>query len=183
MNPLKLKTAIQEKHASVITPGQRVEFDVEAFPNRTFKGKIAYVSPAVDQATRTFPVEALVDNTDRVLKPGFFAKGVGPHHSRRERAGGARRRGLDAGRRLDGLRHRGRQGAAAAGDARRAPGQARGRSTTGLKGDETLATTQSEPARDRRRRCAPARAKRARRAAQAGGGRRGEGGGRRGARQ
>jgi multidrug efflux pump subunit AcrA (membrane-fusion protein) len=37
---------------------------------------VAYVSPAVDQATRTFPVEALVDNTDRVLKPGFFAKGV-----------------------------------------------------------------------------------------------------------
>jgi len=76
VNPLKLKTAIQEKHASVIRPGQGVEFNVEAFLNRTFKGKIAYVSPAVDQATRTFPVEALVENTDRVLKPGFFAKGV-----------------------------------------------------------------------------------------------------------
>jgi hypothetical protein len=34
------------------------------------------VSPAVDQATRTFAVEALVENNDRVLKPGFFAKGV-----------------------------------------------------------------------------------------------------------
>jgi RND family efflux transporter MFP subunit len=76
VNPLKLKTAIQEKHASVIRPGQSVEFAVEAFPNRTFKGEIAYVSPAVDQATRTFPVEALVENRDRVLKPGFFAKGV-----------------------------------------------------------------------------------------------------------
>jgi len=76
VNPLKLKTAIQEKHASVIRPGQGVQFNVEAFQGRTFKGKIAYVSPAVDQATRTFPVEALVDNTDRVLKPGFFAKGV-----------------------------------------------------------------------------------------------------------
>ena len=32
--------------------------------------------PAVDQATRTFAVEALVDNADRVLKPGFFAKGT-----------------------------------------------------------------------------------------------------------
>jgi RND family efflux transporter MFP subunit len=76
VNPLKLKTAIQEKNASLIRPGQGVEFNVEAFLNRTFKGKIAYVSPAVDQATRTFPVEALVENTDRVLKPGFFAKGV-----------------------------------------------------------------------------------------------------------
>ena len=76
MTPLKLKTAIQEKHASLITPGQAVEFNVEAFLDRTFKGKIAYVSPAVDQATRTFAVEALVDNNDRQLKPGFFAKGV-----------------------------------------------------------------------------------------------------------
>jgi len=76
MNPLKLKTAIQEKHASLIRPGQAVEFDVEAFLTRKFTGKIAYVSPAVDQATRTFAVEALVDNADRQLKPGFFAKGV-----------------------------------------------------------------------------------------------------------
>jgi RND family efflux transporter MFP subunit len=76
MTPLKLKTAIQEKHASLIKPGQAVEFDVEAFLNKKFKGKIAYVSPAVDQATRTFAVEALVDNSDRQLKPGFFAKGV-----------------------------------------------------------------------------------------------------------
>jgi RND family efflux transporter MFP subunit len=76
MSPLKLKTAIQEKHASLITPGQTVEFDVEAFLNRKFKGRVAYVSPAIDQATRTFAVEALVDNGDRQLKPGFFAKGV-----------------------------------------------------------------------------------------------------------
>jgi membrane fusion protein, multidrug efflux system len=76
VHPLKLKTAIQEKYAALIRPGQTVTFGVEAFPSRTFDGRVAYVSPAVDQATRTFPVEALVDNTDRVLKPGFFTKGV-----------------------------------------------------------------------------------------------------------
>ncbi|MBW8861813.1 MAG: efflux RND transporter periplasmic adaptor subunit [Acidobacteria bacterium] len=76
MNPLKLKTAIQEKFAGLIRPGQAVEFAVEAFPGRMFAGKVAYVGPAVDQATRTFAVEALVDNNDRMLKPGFFTKGV-----------------------------------------------------------------------------------------------------------
>lgn len=76
VSPLTLKTAIQEKHASLIKPGQVIEFDVEAFVNRKFKGTIAYVSPAVDQTTRTFAVEALVDNGDRQLKPGFFTKGV-----------------------------------------------------------------------------------------------------------
>lgn len=34
------------------------------------------MSPAVDQATRTFPVEILVDNSDLSLKPGFFTKGT-----------------------------------------------------------------------------------------------------------
>ena len=75
MHPLKLKTAIQEKHAAMIKPGQQVQFFVEAFPTRPFSGKIAYVSPAVDQTTRTFAVEAIVENVDRQLKPGFFAKG------------------------------------------------------------------------------------------------------------
>jgi RND family efflux transporter MFP subunit len=76
MNPLKLRTAIQEKFASVIKNGQSVEFVVEAYPGETFKGDVAYISPAVDQTTRTFPVEVLVANADRRLKPGFFAKGV-----------------------------------------------------------------------------------------------------------
>ena len=152
MNPLKLKTAIQEKHASLIRPGQAVEFNVEAFLNRKFKGKIAYVSPAVDQATRTFAVEALVENTDRQLKPGFFAKGVVltkvdenvlavPEDAISTLAGvstvyviedgKARQQQVTLGARQDKLVE----------------------ITSGLKGDETLATTQSEPARDRRRRC------------------------------
>jgi RND family efflux transporter MFP subunit len=76
LNPLKLKTAIQEKNAGVIKAGQSVDFIVEAFPERVFHGKVQYVSPAVDQTTRTFPVEVLVENADRALKPGFFAKGT-----------------------------------------------------------------------------------------------------------
>jgi RND family efflux transporter MFP subunit len=76
VNPLKLRTAIQERHAGAISPGLGVEFHVEPFPSEVFRGKVAYVSPAVDQATRTFVVEALVDNPDRRLKPGLFAKGT-----------------------------------------------------------------------------------------------------------
>jgi len=76
MSPLKLRTGVQERHAGVVEPGQPVQFRVEAFGDRVFTGKVAYVSPALDQTMRTFTVEALVDNPDRLLKPGFFAKGV-----------------------------------------------------------------------------------------------------------
>jgi RND family efflux transporter MFP subunit len=52
-----------------------VDFKVEPYPNDTFHGKIAFISPAVDQATRTFTAEILVENPGRKLKPGFFTKG------------------------------------------------------------------------------------------------------------
>lgn len=76
VNPLKLRTGVQERHAGIIQPGQPVEFRVESFGDTVFHGKIAYVSPSLDQTMRTFTVEALVDNSDRRLKPGFFAKGA-----------------------------------------------------------------------------------------------------------
>jgi RND family efflux transporter MFP subunit len=76
MNPLKVKTAIQERYAGLVKAGLPAEFAVESAPGEKFRGKVAHISPSVDQATRTFTVEILVDNKDRRLKPGFFAKGV-----------------------------------------------------------------------------------------------------------
>lgn len=76
MDPLKVSTAAQEKYAGVIKPGMPIQFSVESYPNDTFRGRIVSVSPAVDQSTRTFAVEAELPNPDHRLKPGFFAKGV-----------------------------------------------------------------------------------------------------------
>ncbi len=76
MNPLKLVTAVQEKYAHAIRKDQQVEFRVESLPDTVFRGKVAFISPALDQATRTLPVEVLVDNANRQLKPGFFAQGA-----------------------------------------------------------------------------------------------------------
>jgi membrane fusion protein, multidrug efflux system len=76
VHPLKLRTGVQERYAGVIQAGQLVEFRVESFGDTVFSGKVAFVGPSLDQTMRTFTVEALVDNRDRRLKPGFFAKGV-----------------------------------------------------------------------------------------------------------
>src|SRR5437870_2803807 len=75
MNPLKLKTGIQEKYTNLIRENLSVDFMVEPYPKEMFHGKIAFISPAVDQSTRTFAVEILVDNPAHRLKPGLFAKG------------------------------------------------------------------------------------------------------------
>lgn len=41
----------------------------------TFLGEIDYVAPTVDEHTRTGLARIVVDNTDRVWKPGMFIKG------------------------------------------------------------------------------------------------------------
>ncbi len=76
MNPLKVRASIQERYAGLVRSDMPVEFEVEAYPGTKFQGKVAYISPSVDPATRTFPVEILVDNAQRLLRPGFFVKGV-----------------------------------------------------------------------------------------------------------
>ena len=42
-------------------------------PTRVFTGRLARISPASNPENRSVAVEALVDNHERTLKPGFFA--------------------------------------------------------------------------------------------------------------
>jgi membrane fusion protein (multidrug efflux system) len=74
VDPLKVIAEIPEKMAPWIHGGQPVQLHVDAYPQRTFIGKVSRISPAVNTATRAFPFEALVPNTDGQLKPGTFAR-------------------------------------------------------------------------------------------------------------
>lgn len=73
-NPLKLRGMIPERFAPEVRTGQMAELRVDPFPNRVFRGTLTRISPSVEVASRSFVVEALVENPERLLKPGFFAK-------------------------------------------------------------------------------------------------------------
>ncbi len=55
--------------------GQDVEFTVDALPGKKFTGKISYVDPMLNSATRTAGVRLNVKNEDNLLKPGMLATG------------------------------------------------------------------------------------------------------------
>ncbi len=74
VDPLKVIAEIPEKMAPWIKDGQPVQLHVDAYPDKTFIGKVSRISPAVNTATRAFPFEALVPNKDALLKPGTFAR-------------------------------------------------------------------------------------------------------------
>ncbi|HEY3137019.1 MAG TPA: efflux RND transporter periplasmic adaptor subunit [Blastocatellia bacterium] len=78
IDPLRVRLKVPEKMAAWVKTGQEVTIAVEAFPDRAFTGKISRINPSVDQQTRAFEVEALIENHQAMLKPGFFVKATIP---------------------------------------------------------------------------------------------------------
>ncbi len=74
-NPLKLVATVPERYSGEVRVGQPAAISVEAYPGRTFAGKISRLNPTIDQDNRTFNVEVLVPNDEHLLRPGSFAKG------------------------------------------------------------------------------------------------------------
>lgn len=68
-----IEAEVYEKDIPFLAPGQPVEATVEAWPNRTFTGKLALIYPQIDLATRTNRVRIVLDNPDHSLRPGMFA--------------------------------------------------------------------------------------------------------------
>ncbi|MDQ8185498.1 efflux RND transporter periplasmic adaptor subunit [Pelagicoccus sp. SDUM812002] len=76
MSELWLQLEAYESDLAWLRFGQTVTFSVEAYPGQTFTGKVAFIEPELDRATRTVSVRVNVKNNDRKLKPGMFAKAI-----------------------------------------------------------------------------------------------------------
>jgi multidrug resistance efflux pump len=73
-HPLKLRSKVPERYAGEVRSDQRIELEsMEGVASP--QGRIARLSPAVEPASRTFEIEALIDNQSNALRPGAFAKG------------------------------------------------------------------------------------------------------------
>ena len=73
IDPLRLELTIPEQNMGAVKEGQEVMFQVGAFPDRTFTGVVHYIGPAVRATTRDLVFEAMVQNKDKLLRPGLFA--------------------------------------------------------------------------------------------------------------
>lgn len=74
INPLRLRAEIPESSAAAVRIGQTINVSVDAFPNRTFAGRVVRIGPSLDEKTRALTVEAEVANSGNLLRPGMFAK-------------------------------------------------------------------------------------------------------------
>jgi multidrug efflux pump subunit AcrA (membrane-fusion protein) len=73
INPLRIRIDVPEQAIPEVSVGQSVSVTTSAWPDKNFSGRIARISPSVSANSRTLTVEAEVENSSGVLKPGQFA--------------------------------------------------------------------------------------------------------------
>jgi HlyD family secretion protein len=71
---VRLVANVVEKDLKELETGNQTRVQVDAFPGETFTGRIARVSPVLDPATRTAPIEIEIPNPTYRLKPGMYAR-------------------------------------------------------------------------------------------------------------
>ncbi len=64
---------VYEHQIGLVRPGQAVEATVEAYPGQAFPGKVEFIQPHLDPATRSVEVRFAVANPGHRLRPGMFA--------------------------------------------------------------------------------------------------------------
>jgi len=74
MDRVKVVISVIEKDLPKIKTGQTAEVKVDAYPDKSFSGKVSLVSPVIDRLTRSASIEITLSNPGHLLKPGMYAQ-------------------------------------------------------------------------------------------------------------
>lgn len=74
IRPVKLMVNVSESLFTKVKKGHEVDIRLDVYGDEVFKGKVNLVYPTIDPATRTFPVEIKIANSDERVRPGMFAR-------------------------------------------------------------------------------------------------------------
>lgn len=63
-----------EQDIGLLKNGAKATMRINAYPDKTFSGRVTYVYPTLNAETRTVPVRVELSNPGGLLKPGMFAQ-------------------------------------------------------------------------------------------------------------
>jgi membrane fusion protein (multidrug efflux system) len=69
---LQMDFSIPERYAGRVSLDQEVEVTVASHPGQRFAAELDFISPSIDEASRTLALRAVVPNPDGRLRPGSF---------------------------------------------------------------------------------------------------------------
>ncbi|MBI4807864.1 MAG: efflux RND transporter periplasmic adaptor subunit [Nitrosomonadales bacterium] len=64
---------VPEQDIGQVQPGARTQVTADAYPERSFDGRVAFIYPTLNSATRTVQVRIEIANPKALLKPAMFA--------------------------------------------------------------------------------------------------------------
>ncbi|MGQ3297621.1 efflux RND transporter periplasmic adaptor subunit [Reyranella sp.] len=73
MDPIFVDFLLPQQAVAQIAVGDKVRAKIDAFPGRTFEGKITAINPKIETGSRNVQVRATLPNADQKLMPGMFA--------------------------------------------------------------------------------------------------------------
>jgi membrane fusion protein (multidrug efflux system) len=76
IDELKVGFSVPEVFLSQLSPGQRVDITVDAWPGEVYEGSVYAINPHVDINGRALQVRATLTNHDLKLRPGLLARVV-----------------------------------------------------------------------------------------------------------
>ncbi len=74
INEIKVIAKVLESEVGKIRVGREVDLSFSAYPEKTFKGKVAAVSPVINPEDKTCAVHIVVANPQEEIKPGMHAE-------------------------------------------------------------------------------------------------------------
>lgn len=74
LDALKVEFRLPERYYRVIAEGGRVTAEPDALPGERYEGQIYAIAPMIDINGRSVAVKARLDNVNRRLRPGMFAR-------------------------------------------------------------------------------------------------------------
>lgn len=66
---------VYENQIRQFKKGQAVVVTTNAYPDKTFKGKVDFIDPILDTKTRTVKLRVVLNNKEDLFKPGMFVEG------------------------------------------------------------------------------------------------------------
>jgi membrane fusion protein, multidrug efflux system len=74
VNPVYADFALPQQEMAQLTNGLPARLQIDAYPDRPFKGVLTAVNPGLDQVTRSVGLRATFENPDQLLRPGMFVR-------------------------------------------------------------------------------------------------------------
>ncbi len=75
LNSVWAEFDVYENQIAQFKEGQNIKITSNAYPNKVFNANVSFIDPVLNTVTRTVAVRAVLQNSERLFKPGMFVSG------------------------------------------------------------------------------------------------------------